>query len=86
MGTLHGLAGSSHFLGVLPALAMPTQHEAYAYLCAFGVGTVFAMIAFAAVIGMMSRGFAGKGVRAYQGLMYACSLAALGVGTYWLVW
>ena len=85
VGTLHGLAGSSHFLGVLPALAMPTQHEAYIFLCAFGVGTILAMIAFAAVIGMMSRGFAGKGVRAYQGLMYTCSLAAIGVGTYWLV-
>jgi len=86
VGTLHGLAGSSHFLGVLPALAMPSKHEAYIYLGAFGVGTVMAMIAFATVIGMMSRGFAGKGVHAYQALMYTCSFAALAVGTYWLVW
>ncbi|HON08433.1 MAG TPA: nickel transporter, partial [Verrucomicrobiota bacterium] len=28
IGTLHGLAGSSHFLGVLPALAFPTRAEA----------------------------------------------------------
>src|SRR3954469_1908018 len=25
MGVLHGIAGSSHFLGVLPALALPTR-------------------------------------------------------------
>ena len=85
VGTLHGLAGSSHFLGVLPALAFPTRHEAYTYRGAFGVGTVCAMILFAAVIGMISRGFAGTGVRAYQRLMYTCSGAAVAVGIYWLV-
>ena len=85
VGTLHGLAGSSHFLGVLPALAFPTKAEAYSYLGAFGVGTICAMIAFSFAVGMMARGFAGKGVRAYQGLMYACSVAAVAVGTYWLV-
>lgn len=85
VGTLHGLAGSSHFLGVLPALAFPTRREGYAYLGAFGVGTVLAMICFALVIDMISRGLAASGVRAYQRLMYACSVAAVGVGVYWLV-
>ena len=86
VGTLHGLAGSSHFLGILPALAMPTRRAAYTYLGGFGIGTVLAMMAFAAVIGMMSRGLASQGARAYQGLMYTCSLAAVVVGVCWLVW
>jgi len=86
VGTLHGLAGSSHFLGILPALAMPTPRAACTYLGAFGVGTVLAMVAFAAVVGMMSRGLAGQGARAYQGLMYTCSLAAVVVGACWLAW
>jgi ABC-type nickel/cobalt efflux system permease component RcnA len=85
VGTLHGLAGSSHFLGVLPALAFPTRLEAYSYLGAFGVGTVLAMVAFAFSIGMISRGRAGGGARAYGALMYGCSLAAVAVGIYWLV-
>jgi ABC-type nickel/cobalt efflux system permease component RcnA len=85
VGTLHGLAGSSHFLGVLPALAFPTKLEAYTYLGAFGVGTIGAMIVFAFSIGMISRGRAGSGLRAYQTMMYACSLAAIGVGVYWLL-
>jgi hypothetical protein len=38
MGVLHGLAGSSHFLGVLPALALPTRAAALAYIAAFGAG------------------------------------------------
>jgi ABC-type nickel/cobalt efflux system permease component RcnA len=86
VGTLHGLAGSSHFLGVLPALAFPTRQEAYSYLGAFGVGTILAMILFASVVGMISRGFAGRGLQAYRYLMYSCSVAAMGVGVYWLVW
>jgi hypothetical protein len=47
MGVLHGVAGSSHFFGVLPALALPTQGAALMYIGAFGVGTVVAMTAFA---------------------------------------
>src|ERR1051326_2059042 len=35
IGVLHGLAGSSHFLGVLPVLAFPTQTQALAYLTSF---------------------------------------------------
>jgi ABC-type nickel/cobalt efflux system permease component RcnA len=85
VGTLHGLAGSSHFLGVIPALAFPTRLEAYSYLGAFGVGTIFAMIAFAFSIGMISHGRAGGGLRAYGALMYGCSLAAVGIGIYWLI-
>ena len=52
LGVLHGIAGSSHFLGVVPALALPTRIAAITYIGAFGVGTVIAMTAFAAVIGM----------------------------------
>jgi sulfite exporter TauE/SafE len=84
VGTLHGLAGSSHFLGVLPALTFPSRLEACSYLGAFGVGTIFAMIAFAFSIGMISHGRPGGGVRGYQALMYGCSLAAVGIGVYWL--
>src|SRR5215831_19664903 len=40
IGILHGLAGSSHFLGVLPALAFPTQLQAVGYLGGFGAGTI----------------------------------------------
>ncbi|HXI52957.1 MAG TPA: hypothetical protein VNH84_15685, partial [Candidatus Saccharimonadales bacterium] len=51
VGTLHGVAGTSHFLGVLPALAFPHWSQTLAYLVAFGVGTVGSMVAFASAIG-----------------------------------
>lgn len=85
VGTLHGLAGSSHFLGVIPALAFPTKLEAVSYLAAFGVGTIAAMICFAAVVGMVARGSSRRGVAAYQTVLGACSFAAVGIGIYWLV-
>src|ERR1035441_3217239 len=39
IGILHGLAGSSHFIGVLPILAFPTKVQAVAYLVALGAGS-----------------------------------------------
>ncbi|MDD5140072.1 MAG: sulfite exporter TauE/SafE family protein [Verrucomicrobiales bacterium] len=84
IGTLHGLAGSSHFLGVLPALAFPTGALATAYLLAFGLGTVAAMALFSWGLGRMTVRFAGRGQLIYRGLMTTCGVAALGVGVFWL--
>ena len=84
IGTLHGLAGGSHFLGVLPALAFPTNAQAISYLAAFGVGTMAAMASFASVLGWAAQSRAFGGARAYRALMIGCSTAAVAVGVYWL--
>lgn len=85
MGTLHGLAGSSHLFGVLPALAFPTAVEAAGYLAGFGVGAVVAMTAFAALVGVVASGMSRRSAAAYHGLLYACSAGAVVVGGFWLV-
>ena len=59
VGVLHGVAGSSHFFGVLPRSALPTAAASFSYIAAFGVGTVAAMTAFAGAIG-------GLGARAHR--------------------
>jgi ABC-type nickel/cobalt efflux system permease component RcnA len=84
IGILHGLAGSSHFLGVLPILALPTTAQAVAYLVAFGLGTIASMALFALSIGLLATRFALSSERAYQGLLGFCSIAALAVGGFWL--
>ncbi len=84
IGTLHGLAGSSHFLGVLPALAFPTKALAVAYIISFGVGTVAAMALFSWGMGWLATRFSGRGLMIYRGLMTTCGVAALGVGVFWL--
>jgi hypothetical protein len=84
MGILHGVAGSSHFFGVLPALALPSRGQTLLYIAAFGVGTVVAMTAFAAAVGLASvRTGHGRGTP--QVLLRVTAMAAIAVGGYWLV-
>lgn len=84
IGTLHGLAGSSHFLAIIPSLALPSTALAVTYLAAYGVGTVMAMILFASMIHSLTRRFAGT-ANAYRGLMFASSAIAIVVGGVWLL-
>jgi hypothetical protein len=84
LGVLHGIAGSSHFFGVLPALALPTRAAAFTYIGAFGVGTVIAMTCFAAILG----GAAARSdnhQRLQQRLMATAAVLAIVVGGVWLM-
>lgn len=84
LGVLHGIAGSSHFFGVLPALALPTLSASIVYIVAFGAGTVAAMTAFAAAVGFGSvRAPAGAG--AHRAMLVTAALLAIAVGGVWLV-
>jgi hypothetical protein len=84
LGVLHGIAGSSHFVGVLPALALPTRAAALTYIAAFGAGTVSAMTAFAAAAGA-----AGVSTRhraaAHRMMMAVSALIAIVLGGVWLI-
>jgi hypothetical protein len=84
MGVLHGVAGSSHFFGVLPALALPSRAAALTYIGAFGVGTVAAMTAFAAVVGSVGVRM-HPGTPAHRGMMITAAALAFAVGGWWLV-
>lgn len=79
MGVLHGLAGSSHFLGVLPALALPTLSAALTYIAAFGAASIVAMTGFGAALG------AAPGPRTHRAFMLASAAMAFAVGAAWLV-
>jgi hypothetical protein len=82
MGTLHGLAGSSHLFGVLPALAFATRAESILYLTGFGLGAVVGMSAFSSAVGLLNRLIPH---RHSSGLLYASSAAALVIGGFWLI-
>lgn len=84
LGILHGVAGSSHFFGVLPALALPTQAAALTYIAAFGAGSIVAMTAFAACVGMLGARLP-RGARAQRTMMQAAAVLAFIVGGFWLV-
>ena len=84
LGVLHGVAGSSHFVGVLPALALPTRAGALTYIVAFGAGTVAAMTAFAAAAGCTG-GLARVHSPAYRAMTATVAVAAIVIGGVWLV-
>ncbi len=84
IGTLLGLAGSSHFFGVLPALAFHQTGDAVIYLTSFGIGTVAAMTIFSSAIAAVAGRISVRFIDAYRNLMYICSTGALLVGAYWL--
>jgi hypothetical protein len=84
LGVLHGIAGSSHFFGVLPALALPTLGASLLYIGAFGAGTIAAMTAFAAAVGVGSVRVR-TGATAQRVMMAAAAMLAIVVGGVWLV-
>lgn len=85
IGMLHGLAGSSHFLGVLPMLAFPTGLQAAIYLAAFAAGTILSMALFSWLVGVTARQCSGKSAQMYRGFMTVCGGAAMLVGCAWVV-
>ncbi|MBA4147362.1 MAG: sulfite exporter TauE/SafE family protein [Verrucomicrobia bacterium] len=83
IGTLHGLAGSSHFFGVLPALAFPTRAAAITYLAAYALGTIAGMTLFSSAAGWIGGCIAKTGVKAYRATVFSCSFLAVAVGVWW---
>jgi sulfite exporter TauE/SafE len=84
VGIIHGLAGSSHLFGVLPALVLPTTNDVIIYLTAFGIGTISAMMIFSSIIGMIANKFATAGLKFYQAILFCFSIIAIGSGGIWL--
>jgi sulfite exporter TauE/SafE len=85
VGTVHGLAGSSHLLGIVPALALPTDFAAAAYLTLFGTGTVAAMGSFSTLVGWISSHQRARAERTQRALLAACAACAIAVGAFWLL-
>jgi len=83
MGVLHGIAGSSHFFGVLPALALPSLAASLSYILAFGAGTVVAMTGFAAAVGTATVKLP-NGALPQRAMMVAAATLAVAVGAVWL--
>jgi hypothetical protein len=79
IGTIHGLAGSSHLIGVLPALAFGTPSQSWSYLAGFGAAAMVGMSAFAAGVGALSIKVGDR-----NRWLFASSAVALVVGGVWL--
>jgi sulfite exporter TauE/SafE len=84
VGTVHGVAGGSHFLGVVPALLFTSRIESLFYLSAFAIGTVLGMTAFASALGFASHKMERSPTR-LKWMTSGASAAAIALGCYWIV-
>ncbi len=85
IGILHGLAGVSHIVHLLPTLAFETRMESVEYLVGFGIGTVLAMMVFSIIIGLMGQmATQKKKDNIFIAINGLAGLAAIVVGFYWL--
>lgn len=84
MGIMHGVAGTSHFLGVLPALALPTRSASITYILVFGASSVVAMTGFAMCVGAAASRPSLSGPGTHRSLVMAGAAVAIFVGGVWV--
>lgn len=80
IGLLHGLAGSSHLLAILPVVVLPGLSRAILYMVCFGVGTILAMTCFSSMIGF----FVNRFRKALNWIRVGFGTFAIVVGLFWL--
>ncbi len=86
VGSLHGLAGISHFLIFLPALGLKTTSASINYIGGFAIGTIIAMSAFALIISKTAeKTQLGHNNLFFKGLRLAAGSFAIIIGVYWIL-
>lgn len=86
VGTLHGFAGISHFLLILPTLTLPSVFDSVIYLAGFAAGTILAMVSYAFFLGIAAtKSSAMSENKIFKYLRIASGILAILVGIYWLI-
>ncbi|RLD77207.1 MAG: hypothetical protein DRJ15_13970 [Bacteroidetes bacterium] len=86
VGTIHGFAGVSHLILLIPTLALPSMTDSVLYLTGFAIGTLFAMITYAAIVGYIGqRSAAMKSPKAFQIVRLIGATLAIGIGIFWFM-
>ena len=84
IGILHGIAGTSHIFGIVPALAFKSTFESVVYLVSFGVGTVLAMTVFSGLLGYLTAYFSPRYPGLQKQILTAAGGIAIAVGVAWM--
>jgi ABC-type nickel/cobalt efflux system permease component RcnA len=86
VGIIHGFAGISHFLLMLPALAFQSKWETFQYLVGFAIGTVSAMVLFSIIIGKFHYLHPNHHQHnVFKNLKFWGGLVAIVVGVFWII-
>lgn len=85
IGIVHGFAGVSHIISLLPTLAFPNRLDSVLYLSGFGVGTIFSMVMFSFILGLLAHAASQKKKEVvYKTINAIAGCAAIFVGLFWL--
>lgn len=86
IGILHGLAGVSHFISLMPTMAFATNYDSAMYLIGFGGGTIVSMVMFSFILGLIAQ----KSIKLKRKVLFSTingivGISAIFVGVIW-VW
>lgn len=85
IGILHGLAGVSHFISLLPTLAFSSSLGSAMYLLGFGVGTILAMVLFSFLLGIIAERSGNFNKKlAFNSINGLVGICAIFVGIIWI--
>lgn len=85
IGVIHGLAGVSHLIGLLPTLAYTTAWGSALYLVGFAVGTLVAMSFFSMLMGLLGK-YTSKAKKelTFRLINGIVGFSAIFVGVFWI--
>jgi hypothetical protein len=85
VGALHGVAGSAGVLGVVPAVTGGSLFAGLAYLAAFGVGVLGAMVLFGSAFGwVLERAERAGSARPLRFIQLGTAVGSVTVGCWWI--
>lgn len=84
VGLLHGLAGTSAVVALLPVTLIQRKVLGLGYLVCFGLGTTAGMMLFAVIAAAAMRQAADRSVRLGRLMAMLVGLAGIGVGLWWI--
>lgn len=85
VGLLHGLAGTSAVVALVPVTLADRVAVGIGYLVAFGVGVTVAMTAFAVLAAVTMRTASARSLDAGRWVTRLVGIAGIGVGVFWVV-
>lgn len=85
VGLMHGLAGTSAVVALVPVTLMDRWSVGAGYLLAFGLGTTVAMTLFALVTALAMRQAADRSLALGRHVSVAVAIGGVGVGMWWIL-
>jgi ABC-type nickel/cobalt efflux system permease component RcnA len=86
IGIVHGFAGFSHFLALLPSLALPSVMASVIYISAFATGTILTMVLFAFILGVVAFRAVVKDKQMFlKWFTLTGGFLAIAIGILWLI-